>query len=52
MNILCPLPSIDFDPTEVAVPWQVLSAAGHEVIFATPNGMPGSADHRMVTGNV
>lgn len=49
-RILIPLPSTDFDPTESAVPWQVLTTAGHTVIFATPNGAPGAADPIMVTG--
>ena len=45
-----PLPARDFDPTEVAVGWKVLSAAGHKVVFATPDGEPGVADDIMVTG--
>jgi putative intracellular protease/amidase len=45
-----PLPATDFDPTEVAVSWQVLSASGHRVVFATPSGQPGQADDLMVTG--
>lgn len=49
-TILVPLPATDFDPTEVAVPWQILSAAGHALRFATPDGQPASADPRMVTG--
>ena len=49
-TVLMPLPACDFDPTEVAVSWQVLSAAGHEVRFATPSGQPGQADDLMVTG--
>lgn len=48
--VLVPLPQIDFDPTEVAVPWRALRAAGFEVRFATPSGTPGEADPRMVTG--
>jgi putative intracellular protease/amidase len=50
VTVLMPLPADDFDPTEVAVSWQVLSAAGHEVVFATPSGQPGRADDLMVTG--
>jgi putative intracellular protease/amidase len=50
VTVLMPLPAYDFDPTEVAVSWQVLSAAGHEVVFATPSGQPGRADDLMVTG--
>ncbi len=48
--VLMPIPALDFDPTEVAVSWQVLSAAGHRVVFATPSGQPGRADDVMVTG--
>ena len=48
--VLIPLPQLDFDPTEVAVSWQVLSARGHQVSFATPTGRPAQADVLMVTG--
>jgi putative intracellular protease/amidase len=48
--VLMPLPALDFDPTEVAVSWQVLSAAGHRVVFATPSGHQAQADELMVTG--
>jgi len=36
--VLIPLPDHDFDTTEVAVPWQLLSEAGHDVTFATEAG--------------
>lgn len=49
-TILIPLPSTDFDPTESAVPWRILSAAGHSVRFATPDGAPAAADPIMLTG--
>jgi putative intracellular protease/amidase len=49
-TVLMPLPACDFDPTEVAVTWQVLAEAGHAVVFATPSGQPGRADELMVTG--
>jgi protease I len=49
-TILMPLPSSDFDPSETGVPWRVLSGLGHHVCFATPDGAPGVADERMVTG--
>jgi protease I len=49
-TVLMPIPNSDFDPTETAVPWQILRARGHEVVFATPNGQPGEADARMLTG--
>jgi putative intracellular protease/amidase len=49
-TILMPLPASDFDPTEAAVSWRVLTDAGHTVVFATPSGQPGEADDLMVTG--
>ena len=49
-TVLMPLPACDFDPTEVAVSWRVLSDAGHDVVFATPSGQRGEADELMVTG--
>ena len=49
-RVLIPLPAHGFDPTEAAVPWKVLSERGHEVVFATPDGKPASADPIMVTG--
>ncbi len=36
-RILLPLPDSDYDVTEVAVPWKLLTEAGHEVVFATEN---------------
>jgi protease I len=49
-TILVPIPNSDFDPTETAVPWNILRSAGHTLVFATPDGRPGSADRRMLTG--
>src|ERR1700749_4917949 len=49
-TVLIPIPDRDFDPTEVAVSWQVLRAEGHRVVFATESGSPGVADDIMVTG--
>jgi protease I len=49
-TVLIPIPSRDFDPTEVAVPWKVLTARGHAVRFATPEGLAGQADERMLSG--
>jgi putative intracellular protease/amidase len=48
--VLLPLPSLDFDPTEVAVSWAVLRDRGHQVVFATPDGSPARADDLMVSG--
>src|SRR5213080_4806546 len=38
MRVLVPLPDRDFDVTEVAVPWRLLTDAGHTVTFATQHG--------------
>lgn len=45
-----PLPRSDFDPSEVAVSWRILRDAGHDVVFATPDGAAASADPVMTTG--
>jgi hypothetical protein len=49
-TILLPIPDRDFDPTEVAVSWQVLTGEGHSVVFATESGAQAAADDIMVTG--
>jgi putative intracellular protease/amidase len=49
-RVLIVIPNTDFDPSEVAVSWQVLSQAGLEVVFATPEGEPGTADPLMLSG--
>jgi protease I len=49
-KVLLPLPTQDFDPTESAVPWQVLTQAGHQVVIATPTAQMARADVRMLTG--
>jgi putative intracellular protease/amidase len=50
MRILMPLPDFDFDVTEVAVPWRLLTRAGHEVVFATERGARPAADPLLLTG--
>jgi len=50
MRVLMPLPRTDFDPSEAAVSWRLLVAAGHEVVFATPGGEAAQADPVMVSG--
>ncbi|HET7777344.1 MAG TPA: type 1 glutamine amidotransferase domain-containing protein, partial [Rudaea sp.] len=50
MKVLMPLPRSDFDPSEVAVSWRILRDAGHDVVFATPDGAAASADAVMTTG--
>ena len=49
-TVLIPIPDRDFDPTEVAISWQVLRTAGHHVVFATESGSPGVGDDIMLTG--
>ncbi|MDQ2754856.1 MAG: type 1 glutamine amidotransferase domain-containing protein [Actinomycetota bacterium] len=49
-TVLIPIPETDFDPTEVAVSWRILSDLGHEVVFATPSGRKGEGDLLMLTG--
>ncbi len=50
-NVLIPLPDLDFDVTEVAVPWRILTRAGHRVTFATERGGAApAADPRLLTG--
>ncbi|MFE9451020.1 type 1 glutamine amidotransferase domain-containing protein [Streptomyces sp. NPDC006739] len=51
MRVLMPVPDRDFDVTEVAVPWRLLTDAGHEVVFATEQaGTRPAADPRLLTG--
>ena len=50
-SVLIPLPDCDYDVTEVAVPWRLLTRAGHRVVFATEAGRPRpEADPRLLTG--
>ncbi len=50
-TVLIPLPERDFDVTEVAVPWRLLTDANVRVLFATPSGsQPASADPLLLTG--
>src|ERR1700722_7125479 len=49
-SVLLPLPSLNFDPTEVAVSWSVLRERGHRVVFATSAAPPARADELMVSG--
>src|SRR3954453_11481710 len=51
MRVVMPLPDRDFDVTEVAVPWRVLTTAGHEVVLASERaGASLAADPRLLTG--
>ena len=50
LRVLMPLPSFDFDPSEAAITWRVLTDNGVDVHFATPDGKPAVADPRMLHG--
>lgn len=46
-----PLPDTDFDVTEVAVPWKLLTRAGHRVTFVTETGeVTPAADPLLIKG--
>lgn len=49
-RIILPMASRDADPSEVAIPWRVLTDAGHAVTFATADGARAHADELMLTG--
>lgn len=49
-KVLVPLPDRDFDVTEVAVPWRILTRAGHAVVFATERGEVPACDPLLLTG--
>jgi putative intracellular protease/amidase len=49
-DLLMPLPDRDFDVTEVAVPWRLLTEAGYQVVFATEAGGTPAADPRLLEG--
>lgn len=49
-RVLLPLPDRDFDPTEAAVPWKLLTGAGHEVVFATERGAVAACDPLLIRG--
>lgn len=51
IKVLIPLPSIDFDPTEVAVPQRILLDSGLvDITFATPTGKPAECDPLLLVG--
>jgi len=49
-RVLIAIPAYEFDPTEVAVPWNTLKKAGFEVVFCTPDGKTGHCDPRVLAG--
>jgi putative intracellular protease/amidase len=51
VKLLVPVPDSDFDTTEVAVPWRLLTDRGHSVTFATEEGgIAPRCDPRLLTG--
>jgi len=53
VQLLMPVPDTDFDTTEVAVPWRLLTDLGHTVVFATERGGTAArCDPRLLTGVV
>jgi putative intracellular protease/amidase len=49
-RVIVPLPDHDFDVTEVAVPWRLLTDSGCDVVFATETGAIPAADPLLLTG--
>jgi len=49
-RILIPLPSYGFDPTEVAIPWKILSNNNFQITFLTPQGKKANTDKIMLKG--
>ena len=48
--ILIPLPSYGFDPTEVSIPWKILTQNNFKITFATPDGKKADGDRIMING--
>jgi putative intracellular protease/amidase len=49
-RVLVPLPDVDFDTTEVVVPWKRFRDEGFDVVFATEKGKVAQCDPRLLTG--
>ena len=49
-KIIIPLPNHDFDPTEAAISWKTVKAAGFDVEFATADGKTAQCDPIMISG--
>ena len=49
-KVLIPLPRKDFDPTELAIPWRILTSNNIQIIFATPDGQMPTCDQLMLNG--
>ena len=51
-RVLMPVPETGFDPSESAIPWKLVTDAGHEVVFATNTGKPGACDPIPLAGSL
>jgi putative intracellular protease/amidase len=51
-TIIIPLPDHDFDPTECAIPWKVLTSRGYKVKFSTEQGNVAQADRNLLKGPI
>lgn len=49
-TVLIIVPQLGFDPTEVAVPWKTLTAAGITCVFTSPAGGAARCDQVMIDG--
>lgn len=49
-KVLIPIPSIGCDPSEVGIPWKLMTEVGINIVFATPNGAKAATDEIMLTG--
>lgn len=49
-KVLIPLPSNGCDPSEVGIPWKLMTEVGFDIVFATPNGIKATTDKIMLTG--
>lgn len=50
ITVLIPLPDLDFDTTEVTIPWKRFKDKGYDVVFATQNGKTAKTDPLLLTG--
>jgi protease I len=50
-RLLIPLPREGCDPSEVAIPWKILSQEKIEIVFITPDGKKAKTDLCMLNGN-
>jgi len=46
--ILIPVPDFDFDPSEVAIPWKLMTLCGFETVFATEEGLVPQCDQLLL----